>query len=98
MGSDSGNLAPRLSMGDGESVHCAEIDITPNQSGPIVKYRFHVKPAIARPVIDIDKQRISREQNLIPQEIVLPTPGSGVCGVNFDYRHSCIVSQLDVPV
>jgi hypothetical protein len=100
MGSDSVNLALRLSTGDSESVHCAEIDITPNQSGPIVKHRFHVEPARARPVpvINIDKQRISGEQNLVSQEIVLPTLGSGMCGVNFDYRHSCIVSQLDVPV
>jgi len=98
MGSASVNLALRLSTGNGESFNRAEIDITPNHSGPIVKDRFQVKPAIAHPVINIDKHRISGEQNLVAQEIVLPTPGSGVCGVNFDYRHSCIVSQLDVPV
>jgi hypothetical protein len=55
MGSASVNLALRLSTGNGESFNRAEIDITPNHSGPIVKDRFQVKPAIARPVINIDK-------------------------------------------
>jgi len=85
-------------MEDGESFHRAEIDITPNHGGPIVKYGFQVKPAMARLVIHINKHRNSGEQNHIAQEIVLPMPGSGMCGVNFDYRHSCIVGQLDVPV
>ncbi|MGA7862759.1 MAG: hypothetical protein WCA23_01970, partial [Stellaceae bacterium] len=80
-----------LSIGDGKPLHRTNIDIAPSRAGPVVEYRFDIKSAVARPVIDVDKYGLGRKQDIVAQKISFPPPRADLGNLNFDDCHSCIV-------
>ncbi|HEX9534469.1 MAG TPA: hypothetical protein VF924_03295 [Stellaceae bacterium] len=78
-------------MGDGKPLHRANIDIAPSRAGPIVEYRFDIKPAVALPILDVDKDRLGWKQDVVAQKISFPPPCADLGNLNFDDSHPCIV-------
>src|SRR6478672_7525352 len=87
-----------LSIRDGKPLYGANIDIASDQRGPIVKYRLEIKAAVARRIPHLDDQRLGRKQDVVAQKIFFPPLRSDPSYLNFDYGHSGIVGQLELPL